>query len=384
MKTLTRIDVSINNKIISAASYQTLSLVGDIDFIYNGGALVINDQDATLIDSSFLKIGSTIKIIFGYDNNESSIDTIEMCIHSIHQDDQNKKTYDTGGGLYIYKLISPYFYAQIPANRGYFSKTSDIINKELGLITSFTPKSKTISQSSDSFSRRYLLNERPLSFIKKISMLSNIDGSAALCFIDDFNNFKYISLDSLLKATPKVSIIAPNSKVKPTYSEGILLSAFNIRLFENLESWDSSKVLFNKVDIENNVISQSYLPSLVPTGEVNFIDSNVLSKFTFTSQYSSPTNGIIEQQSLSLQYQKDQLLNFIVEAYCFDAIGRVHAGDVIELIIPTSITGHDTEANSYSGNYIVKRCEHKIDKMKVKTELILVKPSTKPKSWTQS
>jgi hypothetical protein len=380
--TLINIQVFFKEVEIDVQAYQTLSLVGDIDFIYNGGAIVINDINGDFFDSGAFRIGDIIKIVFTFSTqNDSTPNTIttEMCIHSIHQDDQHKKTYDNGGGYYIYKLISPAFYSQVPANRGYMSSTSDIIKKEISIIKwKFPQTMMEIQDSDDSSSRRFLLNERPLSFIKKISMKASIKGSASLCYVDEFNGFNFVSLQSKLDKKPSFSLVPPYTSGANTYSP-IVMDAFNIRLFENLDSWNTQKIRFNKIDIEKNTVVSSSMNSLIQSGQEVFLNNNALNELQFTTQYTAPADGLLEQVAMSLQYQKDQLHNYVVEVVSNEAIGKVKTGDVIELTIPSTLSPGD--ANSYSGDYIVKRCEQKIENLQVRTSLILVKTGSNPKSW---
>jgi hypothetical protein len=385
--TLKDVQVFINDIQLDSQAYNTLSIVGDIDFIYNGGALVINDVSGTFSDSAALRIGDLIKIVLLFEEINSTTPkniTTEMCIHSIHQDDEHKKTYDNGGGYYIYKLISPAFYSQVPANRGYNSSTSDIIRKEVNLIKWYstnvsTDKSLTIAQSDDSSSRRFLLNERPLSFIKKIAMKASIDKSASLCYVDEFNGFNFVSLKSKLQAKAKFSLVPPVTTGSNTYSP-IIMEAFNIRLFENLDSWNTQKIRFNKIDIAKNKVTSSTMESLLTSQTEVYLNNLVLKDLKFTTQYAAPADGNLEQEAMSLQYQKDQLHNYVIEVLTYDAIGKIKTGDVVELTIPSSVAYG--ESNSYSGNYIVKRCEHKIENLQSRSSLILVKVSTKTKSWT--
>jgi hypothetical protein len=381
--TLVDIQIFVKEIELPAQAYEAISIVGDIDFIYNGGALVLNDVNGTFIDSAALRIGDFIKIVFTFSTENTSTPkkiSTEMCIHSIHQDDEHKKTYDNGGGYYIYKLISPAFYSQIPANRGYKSSTSDIIRQELNLINwKFNSDSTEIQDSDDSMSRRYLLNERPLSFIKKISMKASIEGSASLCYVDELNGFHFTSLNKRLTEIPTFSLVSPMVTGSNQYSP-IIMDAFNIRLYENLDSWNTQKILYNQIDISNNSVSSLYMTSLVPSGSEVFLNELITNNVKFTSQYSAPADGVLEQKAMSLQYQKDQLHNFVVEVSLRDAVGKVKTGDMVELVIPSSLNVENS--SSYSGKYIIKRCEHKIESLQSRSSLILVKIATPIVDWT--
>jgi len=351
------------------------TLVGDIDHVYNGGAIVITDSDGAFLSNVLLKVGSLVT--FEFELSDKTFEQVTLAVISMEKDPNTKlSAVSTGGGDYIFTLINPVFFKQIPATRGYFDKTSEIIKKELALITSYRFPSATVADSDDLKSRRYLIGERPLGFIKRIAAQSMIEGTGSICYCDEFGRFKYQSMKKLFDKEPTHSLIAPKSNAITTKTR-LLANSIDVTHFKDVNSWDTLKLKKNIFITETNKTEVSIDQGPVKKG-VAFVEKNYVDAMSYTTQYSNLLHGTYEQRAEMQQKKLSQMFNFQVEVEASNVIGILSVGSIVELAIEDS--QGISENNSYSGTYVVYRCEHGMHDGKISSKLTLVKPSTSKSS----
>jgi hypothetical protein len=266
------------------------------------------------------------------------------------------------------------------ASRGYYDKISSIIKKELQLINTTGFKEGMLIKSTDDIkSRRFLINEKPLTFIKDISMKSIINSSPAMCFTTEFGFFKLVSINDLIIQTPKASLVPLGSN--STYKYNIAkCNAFEIKLMNSIDSWESSKLKGSWLDIETlmenqNIYSDSFI---IDNQSKVFIESNVSDALTYTNQITFLDEGTFEQKAMIFHARLDTMKTFEIIAEIDNAFDMVSTGDIVEVCISSSRElDESAQNNSYSGAFLVKRCEHRMVKAgQLRSKLTLIKPTT--------
>ena len=368
-------------------SYTGFSIVGDIDVIYNGGAIAVEDVSGSIIESGIMIVGTkvTFKLFFRKTpvvegSEENSTKEISYRVLSIDSNADDINIPATAGGKYIYNLINAAFFDQKMASRGYYDKISSIIEKELQLInTTGFKEGKLIKSTDDIKSRRFLINEKPLTFIKDISMKSIIDSSPAMCFTNEFGFFKLVSINDLIRQTPKASLVPLGSN--STYKYNIAkCNAFEIKLMNSIDSWESSKLKGSWLNLETLKENQNiYADSFIIDNQSRvFIESNISDALTYTNQITFLDEGTLEQKAMIFHARLDTMKTFEIIAEIDNAFDMVSTGDLVEVCISSSSELNESaQNNSYSGAFLVKRCEHRMVKAgQLRSKLTLIKPTT--------
>lgn len=377
---LKSLKIFINSKEIPESLYSQFTMIGDIEEIYNVGGLVLNDTSGTATDMSIFKIGDPVSFVFTFDTG--NLVTVDYSILSIVSGDEPKTAgaLDTVGDRYIIKLINPSFFNQTPANRGYYQNTSATVRAEMDKIKS-NFKKVTIENSDDIKSRRYLLNERPMSFIKQISKKCTIGTEAVLCFTDEKGNFFFTSFKNLKSASPKRSLKHMGSKAKTNYPD-LLMTYSSVKNFEDpVQSWDSLKIMSNIFNPAKNITTVSSRVGFGNTGSV-IMDKSKISSLPFTIQVANPLEGFQEQKALYAKEVEKQIYNYTINVVVSNSIEDISCGDTVELSL-TSSTKDDVNS-TYSGVYLIKRCEHSLVDGNIVTKLTLISPSQKMPNWYNS
>jgi len=371
--------VAINDKVLPEKLYSQYSVIGDIDDVYNYGGLVINDTTGAILDISSFKIGDPVQFTFSLEDGSTT--KISYAILSITSPGQTKpeSSLDTLGDSYIFKLIGPAFFKQVPANRGYFKSTSSIIADEMDKIKLYFNK-VNISSSDDSKSRRYLLNERPLSFIKDISKKCLIQGEAALCFTDEKNNFNFTSYKLAYSQAIKLALVAPQSTASTASGvKRITMSTFSVKNFEEaVTSWDTLKPTLNGFNPANNSLYVKSTTGYSTEGSI-LVSNPMISSLPFTSQIANPLYGFAEQKAMFQKEIEKQIYNYVIEVEALNCLDLISCGDTVSVSLKSTVS--TIENSMYSGKYVVKRCEHRLYDGTITSKLTLVSPLVKKPTW---
>jgi len=357
----------IDSTEIPAALVLEYSLISDIESLYSGGAIILSDDEGTFLDSSIVRIGSDIILQFTLDSNR--IINYKGVVVSIEGDPEESKTYDSMGGAYVIKFLHTSYFNQNLESRGFFDKTSSIISSELSRLSVYFTNIN-IEESDDLKVRRYMINQKPLEFVADIAHTTTINGSAAVCFIDDLGRFNFKALNAMFTQIPTVSIAPAQSTAVPSYRNILLLSRANLYKFKSIENIKTLKLKANKLNLETNQVESTVLRT--PRNGRIIANRNKIDNLESTGVIHEHTSGIIEQNANIQNYLKTQMFNYDIDVATDDAVGILKAGDLVELCIGSKLIKGN---NSYSGNYLIKRIEHSMDDGNVITNLRLIRPT---------
>lgn len=360
--------------------YPSFALMGDVDNVYSGGAIAIQDDNGQLLSSGTMSVGA--QVIFRYFSKELEAKSdkpndVVYRVLSIESEIENIGHPATAGGLYIYNLINAAFFDQIIASRGYHQKMSDIISAEVKQISTKGFKSFNIKSTDDLKSRRFMINERPLTFVKNISKKTTINGGPTLCYTDELGNFNLVGITDLIDQSPVASLVPINSPVNSSY-EKIVYNGISPQLFKDIDNFNMIKLKATLLDIETNLEKSDIYTNYfnIKGGTSVLFDSNVINQMVYTDQRTFLDEGNAEQKALMQQLRLVSMKNFEISIEAHNALGVISAGNLVELCVSDPMLKNQAQNTSYSGIYLVKRCEHRYIKGMIRSKLNLIKPTT--------
>jgi hypothetical protein len=111
------------------------------------------------------------------------------------------------------------------------------------------------------------------------------------------------------------------------------------------------------------------------------VDKNAYTSQIATKAISFPLETLDRQKARVEQDLKSRFSNITIIAEVMDAIGTIFTGDVVIASITSKVS--ELENNTYSGNFLVKRAEHRFFEGRLVSILTLIKPNSKKSTWVK-
>jgi hypothetical protein len=376
------VEVKINGIVIPKELCSIVSVFGDIESIYSGGLVVLDDRMGKIFSSLVLSIGEKVDII--YTAQDGNNYTCPMSIYSIIMPEADEVTAQKGaktgsfGGFVQLVLISRWYFGQMIASYAYKGSISDIIKLTIDSNEYLKFNSVNISKSEDPIRPRYRVAETEAQFFStKLLNYTSIEGRAAFCFTDEFNSFHFKNFNDMYTLKPYHSVIhAVDSAGLPSQSGtkkiNLMGGSYGIGLnFDYQFSLIKERAYFydhatDTVEVKNNPMDFGF-------NGFTLIDKTALDNISLTGSDWYDIRSKDEQYSLFANYRKPLYTLFHLIVITELAVQGSNTGKSVELIVND---GEDNPGSHWlSGKYVIKRAEHIYDKGNTKTRLILIRPT---------
>ena len=258
---------------------EKLEISSSIRSLFVSGHWVFS-ANPSLFEIGLFNIGNTLTFTF-YPSGEEAI-SIPLVILSINNGPGLSSS--LLGNIYDLKLISPWYFDQVPSSKAYKGTTSDIVAQILSEDLPDSFNSNSITQTYDDKKIRYRTLQKASTFLKKrvIPYMKGQDDSAAFLFTNDKNDIElldyksmmaypeYISLDytSIIKNQYFSQINDFESSKQIFYSQSLI---FSINNTEESDLWDlrnPALIYLNRPDLsihDENSTENALLPLMMNT-----------------------------------------------------------------------------------------------------------------------
>jgi hypothetical protein len=238
-------------KLEISSSIRSLFVVGEWIFSAN----------PSMFEIGIFNIGRKINFTF-YPPGDESI-SIHLSILTVN--DGPGSSVSLLGGLFSLKLISPWYFDQLPLSKAYRGTTSDVIAQLIAEELSNSFNSTSITQTYDDKKIRYRTLQKVSTFLEKrvVPYMKGQDNSASFLFTNDKNDFELLDYPSLM-AYPEYIALDYTSTIKNNYHDELLdkekskqffypqSMIFNINNTEEADLWDlrnAALIYLNRPDL---------------------------------------------------------------------------------------------------------------------------------------
>ena len=247
-----------------------------------------------LFEIGMFSVGRRITFTFYPPGNEAI--TTPLCILTLNSGPGASAS--LLGGLYSLKLISPWYFDQLPLSKAYTGTTSDVVSQLISEDLSNSFNSVSITQTYDSKKNRYRTMQKASTFLEKrvVPYMRGQEDSAAFLFTNDKNDIElldyksmmafpgYISLDYTSTLMNKYhSQLQDTEKSKQFFYPQSMI--FNINNSKETDLWDlrnAALVYLNRPDLsvhdENSTENKIQSLMMNTTNRFSPIIPNTLTK----------------------------------------------------------------------------------------------------------